>query len=63
MPKGKTFGAKIANREKEENLCPVCGEVISHIKHYYSEKDNKDNVKYRSKMESICKCNKKEFFG
>ncbi len=63
MAKGKTFGAKIANREKKENNCPVCGEKINYVKHYFSEKNNVQNVRYKSKMEAVCGCNKTSLFG
>ncbi len=63
MGKAKTFGAKIAHREKKENKCPVCGEAINYVKHYFSEKNNKHNVKYKNKMEAICNCNREDLFG
>ncbi|MEA3500916.1 MAG: hypothetical protein U9R41_07865 [Candidatus Marinimicrobia bacterium] len=63
MGKVKTFGAKIAHREKKENKCPVCGETISYVKHYFSEKNDKNNVKYRNKIEAVCNCNKNDLFS
>jgi len=61
--KVKTFGAKIAHREKKENKCPICGGSVNYIKHYFSEKNNKNNVKYKSKVEAVCDCNRNELFG
>lgn len=63
MARAQNFGAKIANREKVGKTCSVCGQPISHIKHYVSEKTADGKVKYKQKVVGICNCNKKEYFG
>ncbi len=63
MARPQSFGAKIANREKEGNTCPTCGEQISYVKHYASVKTAADGTKFKQKVVGICGCNKKEYMG
>ena len=63
MASPKSFGAKIANREKVGKTCPVCGQQISYVKHYESVKNTSDSVKYKQKVVGICGCNKKDYLG
>mgnify|MGYP000103127350 CR=1 FL=1 len=63
MARPQSFGAKIANREKEGNTCAVCGEQISYVKHYANVKTENGSNKYKQKVVGICACNKKEYMG
>lgn len=63
MARPQSFGAKIANREKEGNTCAVCGEQISYVKHYANVKSANGSMKYKQKVVGICACNKKEYMG
>lgn len=63
MARPQSFGAKIANREKEGKTCPVCGDHISYVKHYANTKAANGSPKYKQKVVGICACNKKEYMG
>lgn len=56
------FGAKIANRTKEGNTCPVCGEQINYVKHFSSDKGMKTGAKFKHKVLGVCACNKNEVY-
>ncbi|MBO8130218.1 MAG: hypothetical protein H0Z29_01725 [Candidatus Marinimicrobia bacterium] len=43
--------------------CPVCGESIQFIKHIISvEDEKKKSIRFKEKVERVCKCTRQEIF-
>ncbi len=60
----KGFAAKNEKALSDsKNHCSVCGESIEMVKHIVTIGDEKaNNVRFREKIERVCKCNKTKIF-
>lgn len=57
----KTFADKLAKNAKDfKTHCPVCGDAIEYIKHITPLTDSKGNIRFKSAVIGVCKCNRSQ---
>ncbi|MCH8299149.1 hypothetical protein E3V55_01275 [Candidatus Marinimicrobia bacterium MT.SAG.3] len=64
MAKDRSFATKTAKTDGGNDMCPVCGDTYTNIRHISTAKSDKtDAWKANRKMVKVCSCNQKEIYG
>ena len=64
MAKDRSFASKSAKAVAGGELCPVCGNEYTYLRHVSTTKSEKTGgLKFSKKMIRVCSCNEKEIYG